>query len=464
MNKNKSSLIDKVNNGFVAVKSVFSGGKMPYYARLNDGTDSYNFELDRRGWMGYLGLKGSYYTPLDNYREYYDKCSPLADMIDLLSDIISNAEIFEIDKDTNEIKKDTEFIRLLNNPNPYQTRTEFIKEAFVNLFTYGISIQYSNFFKNKDLRVSSRIYNVQYYNLKFPKVRNPYELTERKLKDLVLREDLGGGKDRPINYYELAYCYDIGKRGTYGKDGFSHDCFFDPISRLTPLRVSMQTFINTEDSLAYIANNPYMGILTKKNVNGSVAPLNGEEKNDIEKKINGRGKYGASIFGKGALIASNESFDLLSLNPDVKKLQLIEIQNNVKENIRGRFGIPRDIYDITSGTNVGATYENKQTAEAFMIDGICKGKLTGWLESLMQRGELYFERNNTKLVCSFDHFPSIQAFNAESRFEGIKKRLEAYKIAQEAFRTEKELNPEGKMTYEEFMLGQGFDDLLSHKN
>jgi len=466
MNKNKSSLIDKVNNGFVAVKSAFSGfgQQQPNFARLNDGTPSYNFEVDRRRWMSWIGLGKTYYTPLDNYRQYYDDCAPLADLIDLITNIIANAEIFEVDRDTNEIKEDSDFIKLLNNPNPYQTRTEFIKEAFVNLYTYGISMQYSNFFKNSDLRAFNRIYNVQYYNLKFPKIRNPYDITERKLKDLVLKEDLGGGKDRSINYYELAYCYDIGKRGTYGKDGFAHDCFFDPISRLAPIRLSMQTFINTEDSLCYISNSPVLAILSKDSKNDEYAALNGEEKNDIEGKLNGRGDYGASIFGKGAMVASNESLKKLDLTPDVKRLKLIEIQNNCKENIRGRFGIANDFYDTTSGGTKGPTYENKQTAEAFVVNVIAGGDLRKWLESLMQRASLYFERNNSKLIGTFDHLPSIQAFNAESTFEGLKKRLEAFKLAQDAFRAQMELNPDSKMTYDEFMLNQGFDDLLAHKN
>lgn len=448
----------------IAVKSSLFGGKQPYYARLNDGTHSYNFELERSGIFSFMGKNGGYYKPLDNYRAYYQECSAITDMIDLLTSIICQAEIFEVDKNTNKIVENSDFIKLLDNPNPFQGRNEFIKDAFIDFYTTGITMQWSNFFKNGDLRkITNNIYNINFFNIKFPKVNNRYEINEKTLSELKIKENLGNGKDRTIEFGELAYTYDIGKVAYCGNDGVNNSVFFNPISRLTPLRRDISTFVNSADTMAYISDNPVLGILSKKSVNGELNPLDGEEKTDIEAKINGKRQYGASMFGKGGLIATNTEFGLLDLVPDTRKLQLIPIQNNVKENIRSRFNVPRDVYDAVSGANRGATYENKQTAEAFLALTICGGDLDKWLQSLQKQAKGYFDRKGTKLTYSFDHMSSVQAFNADSLYKGMESRINAYKIAQEAFRTETELNP-NHTSYEDFMLNLGFDNMLNHKN
>lgn len=448
----------------LSLKSSIFGSKEPFYAKLNDGTHSYNFELDRKGLFSFMSKKGGYYIPLDNYRRYYSECSAIADAIDIITSIICEAEIFEVDKNTNEIKKDSPFIDLLNNPNPYQNRDEFIKDAFIDLYTTGISMQWSNFFSGGDLRKNYNcIYNVNYNNIEFPRVNNRYELSNRDVDSKLVKEYLGNGKYRMIKYSEIAYTYDIGKNTYSGNDSIDNSVFFNPISRITPIRRDIATFNNVNDTLAYLTNVPVMAILSKKSINGELDPLDGEQKNDIEAKLNGRGAYGASAFGKGAIMATNTEFNLLDLTPDVRRLQLIQIQNNTKENIRSRFQIPKDIYDAVSGSTRGSTYENKQTAEAFLAITICGGALGKWLKSLEDMAKKYFDDRGTKLTYSFDHMSSVQAFNADSVYKGMESRMSAYKMAQEAYRVEAELNADA-LSYNEFMLSMGFDDILNHKN
>lgn len=450
-----NNIFHKVGNTIDALKS-FSTGSKPFYAKLNDGTNSYNYEMDRNHLFKFWN-KNKYYRPLDDYRGYYDKIGYLADLVDLIADIVSQAEIREVRQSDYSIVEDSRFIALLDKPNPFQTRQEFIKEDIINILTNGVGIQWSNFFLNGDLKVTNKIYNIRYANLKLPKVKNPYLMTERELESLQLKETLADGKERLVAFKELAYVYDIGK-----ENNCASDVFFNPISRLKSIRYDLQIMMNTSDTMAYLSDNPVMGILSKKGNANDNAPLAGEEKGSIEHEINSKGKYGASVNGKGSLIASNEEFSLLSLTPDVKKLMLIEQQNNAKENIRSRFNIPRDISDAVSGGNRGSTYENKQTAEAFLINAICKGILDKRLASYQKRAGLYFERNGTFLEGTFDHLPSIQAFNSESLYKGLVDKMDAYTKAQDSYRTYVELSTK-PISYEEYMINQGFDETLLYK-
>lgn len=454
-------------SGLAKIKSFFeinkhrSGGSQPIYARLNDGSDTYNYEFERAGLLNYLNGTSGYYTALNDYRDYYFKISYVADLIDLTSNIITEAEIFEVRNSDNSIVEDSEWIKLLNNPNPYQTRAEFLKEALINRFTSGVSIFYSTFFQNGNLRAyNNNLYNIHYNRLLFPKVRVPYAITDRDMRDFKVIEQLENGDRRTLKFSQIGWVYDIGKNAGMYDGGYKGEMFFAPIPRLSSVRFQMQTLMNANDTMAYISNNPVLGILSKKTKDGAVAPLNGEEKNDIERKLNGKGGYGASVLGKGGIIASNEEHTYNSLLVDISKLQLIPMTESAKNDIRSRFNVPRDLSDATDGKN--STYENKQTAEALYINGFCKSYLNDILECFMKRSAGYFESRGTRLVCSFDHFPSIQVADAEGLYNGLNLKMDSLIKAQQAY--EKYITLEAKpISYEQFMINNGFDDLLTHK-
>lgn len=256
---------------------------------------------------------------------------------------------------------------------------------------------------------------------------------------------------------ELAFMYDIGKFGTYGDKGYSQECFFNPISRTSSILSSLHIMLNTEGSMAYLSDSPVDGIISSDRDKDDPPPLGGAEKNDIETKLSGKGQYGAKG-NKRKIIATSEKLKYQEIGKDPSKLRMIEMQNNAKENIRSRHNIPRDLSDAVSGSNRGSTYENKQTAEAELINGFIKGMAEKRLGTYENRLYNYFAGNNSKLEVSFDHLPSIMAFNADSLYAGLEKKMKAYIGAQNAF--EKEVTLSENKNYKEFMTNQGFDDLL----
>lgn len=436
---------------------VINKSILPIYARLNDGTHSYNYETTRFGFFGSLGLGKPYLTPFQNYKQYYSAVPYFADVVDMLSDIYSSMEIREVNVDTNEIVENSPIIDLLNNPNNFQTKEEFLKEDCINTIITGIGVQYSNSFLNGNIKVFNQLFNLNYNNLAFPKIKDPYALTRKDLSSIIIKEKLSATNIKDRRLQELAIVYDIGKNGTYGNEGYNQECFFNPISRICSIISSLHIMMNTEDSMAYLSDSPIDGIVSKNHVNGELPELGGAEKMDIETKLSGKGKYG-SKGNKRKIIATNEDLKYQEIGKDPSKLRMVEFQNNAKENIRSRMNIPRDMSDAVSGSNRGSTYENKQTAEAFLINSVVKGMAEKRMSSYENRLEGYFNERRTKLDVSFDHLPSIEAFNSDSYYAGLDKKMDAFIKAQEAY--EKAVLLGDTKSYKEFMSNLGFDDLL----
>ena len=175
----------------------------------------------------------------------------------------------------------------------------------VNLLTTGMSIQYGNFFKNGNLRASPSLYNLEFNNIKFPEIKDPYTLTRDKIKTLKVVETLAGGVQRTRELHELAFFYDTIARKNYRGDG-AKNMYFNPISRISSILYSIQTILNSEDMMCFLTSNPVNTIISRKATGAGIAPLSGDQKNDIESKLNGRGRYGAGMGKAGDVIAIRE--------------------------------------------------------------------------------------------------------------------------------------------------------------
>jgi len=154
--------------------------------------------------------------------------------------------------------------------------------------------------------------------------------------------------------------------------------------------------------MCFLTSNPVNTIISRKATGAGIAPLSGDQKNDIESKLNGRGRYGAGMGKAGDVIATNETLERLDLTRDNKKLQTIEMQENAKENIRNRYLIPKDFFG-------GSTYENQQFAEAKFILGNVKTITDNWLQELTNKSPKYFKERGTRLIGTYDHLPSVIA-------------------------------------------------------
>nr|DAY18929.1 MAG TPA: portal protein [Caudoviricetes sp.] len=404
------------------------------------------------GVLSFLGIGKTYFSPKEDYKAYYIDGTFLSDCINLYADFASQVRIQEVD-DKGEAVDNSEYLKFLNEPNEFQNQTDFIKEMVVNLLTTGMSIQYGNFFKNGNLRASPSLYNLEFNNIKFPEIKDPYTLTRDKIKTLKVIETLADGVQRTRELHELAFFYDTIARKNYRGDG-AKNMYFNPISRISSILYSIQTILNSEDMMCFLTSNPVNTIISRKATGAGIAPLSGDQKNDIEAKLNGRGRYGAGMGKAGDVIATNETLERLDLTRDNKKLQTIEMQENAKENIRNRYLIPKDFFG-------GSTYENQQFAEAKFILGNVKTITDNWLQELTNKSPKYFKERGTRLIGTYDHLPSVIAIKTKIKNEGFKFKAEALVSLLGAFEKAQELGVSSD--FEQFVKERGFEDFINNQ-
>ena len=424
------SLINRLSSAYKSF--VYSGvDNVPYY-RDSAGNIVMNTDLEL--------FSNNLFTGSDNLKDYYFKVPFLADCINIYADFASQVQIYEEDSDGNIIE-DSPFIEMLKKPNPFQDFQSYIKEAVINTITTGIFINYGTFFARGDLKADSQIYNLELSNLTFPQLRNSYLVREKDISKLRVRESLPTGEQRDYFMSELGFFYDLGNMGN-----LDDKSFFNPISRLKSVEVSIQNIIKTEETINYLAGNKVFGVLSKKG-NGLV-PLGAKEKESIEQKIN---------FKKKGIVATNEDLQYLSLLIDSKKLQLVEFQNQAKENLRSVLNIPRDILDASSGDTKGSTYENQQFAESRFIKGNVKGYTDQILGVLQQKAYRYFEQRGTTLKGSYEHMPSQVAINEKLGNEALNNKLTALDKFFTAYRNGLENGL--KIDAKQFLLENGFEGI-----
>ncbi|NAW50774.1 phage portal protein [Elizabethkingia argentiflava] len=427
-----------------ATKSIWSGEREPNYARLNNGVHSYNYETIRFGLLGLLGSK--YYTPQQNLKYYYEKALFLQDCVNLYADFAAQVKIEEVYPDGRAVDN-SPYLDFLQEPNIWQNKTDFIKEMVVNTLVYGISVQSGNYFKSGNLRINAQLYNIDFFNISVPEIKNPYVYTRKDIQNLNVIEVLDGGQKRVLKMEELAYFYDtISKRG-FSIEGYDSKTFFNPISRIFGILPSIHTILNAQDTMCYLTSNPVSKIISKEE--GSIAPLGGKEKLDIERKLNGRGAYGAGIGKIGDIIAAEESLKVLDLTRDNKKLQILEMKENAKDDIRNRYLIPRDFFD-------DSTYENKQFSEARFILGNVSPITTSWLNEQVNKVPAYFKERGTFLRGTYEHLPSIIEAKTRIKNAGFRDKAESTLKVLEAYEKATQLFP--GITYDDFLKDHDLTD------
>ena len=447
-------ILTKIDNGLAGFRAGFAakGALTPNYARPVDGTHTYNLETTRFGMSGLVNLMGlggqSYYTAKENLKMYYRDVFFLQDCINLYADIASQVKIVEVDKNGKQIDA-SPFLDLLKEPNAFQNQTEFIKELIVNALTTGGVFQYGNFFKNGNLRISPALYNLDFNSLNFPKIKDRYKLSNKDIQQLLVIEKLEHGNTRRLEMFEIAYFYDQMPTYGWGNNGYNADKFLMPVSRIFAILSSLHTLINGQNTMCYLSGPAVNKVLSRKTADGVYAPLPSEEKADIETKLNGKRNYGT---GKaGDIVVSDQELQALDLTRDNRKMQVIEMQENAKENVRNCFLIPKDFFG-------DSTYENKQFSEARFTLNQVKSITDNWLNELTAKGAKYFEERGTVLMGSYDHMPSIIETKTTLKNKGFKDKASAMIDVMAAYNAFKLIEPNA--VWDEFLQTHNFNDFL----
>lgn len=452
-------ILTRIDKGFQAFKTAFSSNDVPpFYSRLENGDHTYNFETERFGLLGLLGFGDAFEKPIQNLKYYYKKTLFLQDCINLYADFASQVMIKEVDKNGKEIEN-SDYVKLLYNPNGFQNKVDFIKEMVINVLTSGASFQSGNFFKNGNLRINPQLYNLDFFNLSFPKVENRYLLKRTDIQELNFKEHLANGKVRALKMYELAFFYDTIPHNGFGEKGYDAESFYKPMSRIFSQIDSIQTLMFSQSAMVHMSGRNGIKLISKAPSSGEkYKALPGDQKDDIERKINGFGRYGITRGKRGGLIATNESVTVGDLTSDGRKMQLIEMQENAKDNIRNCFLIPKDFFG-------DSTYENKQWSEARFILGQVKTITDNWLNELTHKTPSYFEARGTKLIGTYDHIGSVAETIRKLENDEILNENKAFQVRSEALTSmmmayDQMLKIKPGITWEQFTKENSFDQFL----
>lgn len=387
---------DSVGN---TISRLFNSGNNRFISQPNFTRQHVNLDMSEQ-WVSIDG----------NEMELYLTTAELRIVIDRLGLMFSNGIWFERDKN-GEIVENSESVKLLNNPNIFQSNKEFLFQAFVqrclyaNIFEYGLKAFNSQ-------QVPSAIWNLPPSRIQVNRTGKIWQQT--KIEDII-----SSYKFRMDGHsYETFKTQDIIQYSIPNSD--------DPILGQSPLIALKMDISNLRAAKGYsnviLVKKGAIGMWSsdKKDAQGNV-PLTPKEEQEISKQLTDT--YG--IFDNQAAVkVSSSPLKWSSATYPTKDLLLFDTINAGKKAIIDIFGANDNMFSRGSDGK-GDTFTNvaegdklcyQNTIIPFAQD-YANGKAKRW--GILDKGHT--------LELSYDHLPTLS--NNEVEINNAKKlKAEAYRI------------------------------------
>ena len=307
-------------------------------------------------------------------------------------------------------------LRLLNDPNYYQTRIDLLESTQFVKMARGSAVLYGR--RGVGREEVDSIYVLDPHLIKYPKdfiAPTAFKRREEAILNQVVVYD-PHGENLKIRLRDLVYLYDqpsgfSNTKPLLGKGDGSTEIRnrFTTKSRVDGIK---QTLINTLDS--HIAKNIILKTNGKEIVSGESngMPLNPAEKEEAERVFNS--KYGLS-WGRRRTLVVKGALRWQSAHIAVRDLGLDESTKIDATVVFNALGIPKDIYSIESKKT---TYNNFKESMSSFIQNSIYSIMLDFTESLNK----YWIEDNYELVGTYDHLPimnfleleKLQALNAKA--------------------------------------------------
>lgn len=330
--------------------------------------------------------------------------------------LYSQMKITHLDSAGNEIKN-SPYIKLLDKPNYFQSKEDWLKQQSWFLSSSGTNVIYQK-------KITTREEPVGIYNLvpgetdwkDILKVRNFFttQLDINTFEKQTIEYRLDNQKHH-LKIKDLIPLYDVA-------NGVQVNSYMKSPSRITPVLKNVQNIeeamaaknVNLQMAKKYIASN-------KNNVQGVAAPVSDDDRKAIEK----------ALFEK-SLQVTNGDIQVQHLIGDLKRLYLDEQTAFDAKMITFAFEQNEHIINFAL---TGSTYENQEMGIVRHIQTATQSDADNLMNSLNQSWGLYEKRE--KLVATYSHLPimqilyksKVETFNAMQ--EAIQKGLANFTISQE---------------------------------
>lgn len=342
----------------------------------------------------------------------YKRCSPLATVISRNAMSLANGNVYVVDQDDNELKKYKWVISLLNEPNPIQTKTEFLFQLDTYRQLYGEVFVIKNIPVGFSEPTSLWVINPEYIDIDLTgKLYN-----QSNIADIVKKYSLLTPKGKvEIDQENILHIKDV-----YQNIDFCHTNIRG-FSRVVGLEDHINNIIIASEAI-YSLNKDRgaQGILSNENKDpmGSI-PMTPVEKKELHDEM--QDQYGL-LKGQWKVILSQFPLRWQSMTFNAKDLQLFEgLQENIKR-IADAFGYP---YELLA-TAQGATFNNKKEA-----------KKLHYQDTIIPMSLLYGEKlskflgiEEGKLILDYSHVEALKEAEKD-KASTISTLTNAYKVLYE---------------------------------
>ena len=329
-----------------------------------------------------------------------------------ISKLFSQAEFKVVNKETGKEDVNHWLIRLLNKPNLYQTKSDFLESLQFIQIAQGKCVGYLKrplgFNDNEDI---DSIYLLDSDLIDWPdnykdsNFRSP--MLSSRLESIAGDTEIvydKNGENLRIKVKDLIFFYDL--------PNMLQKNFYEVSSRLDGLR---QTLLNTNDSL--IAKNIILKTNGKELISGGNNqnfPLAGDDKEKAESLL--QNNYGLGWFRKRGIV-TKASINYQSLHIALRDLGLdesVKVDGNL---IYTALHIPKDIISLEAKKT---TYNNFKESMVSYIQNEMQANTNAFTDVLNQ----LIPDSEFKLVGTFEHLPIMQFILIE-RYDGISRKAKA---------------------------------------
>ena len=346
------------------------------YERYSDGTHWYTIGSDDVSWD--LGDKLE--CLLNNPVAF--RC------VDLIADKLSQMQII-VDDDP---EKDHPLKTLLDNPNPFQSKKDFIKEYFFFKVAYGFVYQKPQKPSGFDFNT---IYNLNpgkvEYNDRFA-TRFMFERDYNRIskdKQFKYKED---EQEFTFNINEVVAFYDIA-------NGLSKDFLLKSPSRLSSIRKQIKNIDIVAEAKGRSMKRAGRWIVSGENSGNMLTTgLSPDQKRDAEKSLS---MYGLGNRKEDITVTTAKNIKADSLHVPANQLGFNESVEADAQIIREAFGVPRELYSLDKS---GATYENQKESAIRFIQTAVQVEANDFINT----HKSFFGYQDDNIKASLAHLPEMQ--------------------------------------------------------
>ena len=351
------------------------------------GRELFRVERNRLGEFSYSFFNGEDFNNSTKYLEMSLNNPVLMTIIALRSKIYSQMRITHLDASGKEVKN-SPYIKLLNQPNYFQSGQDFLFQQMWFLSATGNDLIYQKkAFANE---LPKAIYNLVPSEIDFNEVHklNKFLVTQKDIKAYSEKEIKYtlDNKTYTIPLLDLIPLYDL-------SNGLTNNSFMRSESRVKGVNKVLQ---NIDQNLKAKHTNLQMSqkYLAKNGGDGNEAQIQEADRNSIERSI-----------GKNSLIITDRAnVDVKHLVSDMKRLYLDEQFADDANKVLLAFELNKNVLNYFAKDS---TFENQNQGVVSWVQGSIQTSADNFVNSLSSQWGLLDK--NEKLVASYDHLPVMQS-------------------------------------------------------